>query len=85
MLYSFFCLSFCQSNQIKSLSIGSIFPPYPPPRSGLASLVPTLDAVGVDLLSKMLQYDPARRITAQTALEHEFFAEMRRVPGPPPP
>lgn len=53
------------------------FPPYPPPRGGLASLVPTLDATGVDLLTKMLQYDPSRRITAQAALEHPFFAEMK--------
>jgi len=53
------------------------FPPYPPPRGGLASLVATLDATGVDLLTKMLQYDPSRRITAQAALEHPFFAEMK--------
>jgi cyclin-dependent kinase len=53
------------------------FPPYPPPRGGLASLVPTLDATGVDLLSQMLQYDPARRVTAQAALQHPFFAEMK--------
>lgn len=53
------------------------FPPYPPPRGGLASLVPTLDATGVDLLTKMVQYDPSRRITAQAALEHPFFAEMK--------
>lgn len=51
-------------------------PPYPPPRNGLASLVPTLDAEGIDLLSLMLQYDPARRVTAQAALEHPFFFEM---------
>jgi serine/threonine protein kinase len=51
-------------------------PPYPPPRGGLASLVPTLEAAGIDLLSKMLQYDPAKRITAQTALEHVFFYDM---------
>jgi cyclin-dependent kinase len=51
-------------------------PPYPPPRNGMASLVPTLDAEGIDLLNKMLQYDPARRITAQAALEHPFFHEM---------
>lgn len=51
-------------------------PPYPPPRGGLASLVPTLDPTGVDLLNKMLQYDPARRITAQEALEHPFFYDM---------
>jgi cyclin-dependent kinase len=53
------------------------FPPYPPPRGGLASLVPALDATGVDLLSKMIQYDPSRRVTAQAALEHPFFAEMK--------
>lgn len=51
-------------------------PPYPPPRNGLASLVPTLNEAGVDLLTKMLQYDPARRITAQEALEHPFFYDM---------
>lgn len=53
------------------------YPPYPPPRGGLASLVPTLDETGVDLLSNMLQYDPARRVTAAAALEHPFFDEMR--------
>jgi serine/threonine protein kinase len=55
------------------------FPPYPPPRGGLASLVPTLDGTGVDLLSQMLQYDPARRCTAQAALQHAFFAEMKQA------
>jgi cyclin-dependent kinase len=53
------------------------FPPYPPPRGGLASLVPTLDPLGVDLLNRMLQYDPARRITAQAALDHQFFDDMK--------
>jgi serine/threonine protein kinase len=53
------------------------FPPYPPPRGGLGSLVPTLDPTGVDLLSQMLQYDPARRVTAQAALQHPFFDEMK--------
>uniref|UniRef100_A0A7R9ZT38 Cyclin-dependent kinase 2 homolog n=1 Tax=Craspedostauros australis TaxID=1486917 RepID=A0A7R9ZT38_9STRA len=52
-------------------------PPYPPPRGKLASLVPTLDPTGVDLLSSMLQYDPARRVTAADALEHAFFDEMK--------
>jgi cyclin-dependent kinase len=55
---------------------GNELPPYPPPARGLASLVPTLPADGVDLLSRMLQYDPARRITAQDALEHPFFYDM---------
>lgn len=48
-------------------------PMYPPPPNGFTGLVPTLDANGVDLLSKMLQYDPARRITAEEALRHPFF------------
>jgi hypothetical protein len=37
---------------------------------GLASLVPTLAAMGVDFLNKMMQHDPSRRIIAQRALEH---------------
>ena len=28
---------------------------------------------GVDLLKSMLQYDPARRITAKDAMEHPYF------------
>ena len=51
----------------------SNLPIYPPPPNGYAGLVPTLDANGVDLLSKMLQYDPSRRITAEEALKHPFF------------
>lgn len=54
------------------------FPPYPPPRGGLASLVPALNPEGVDLLNRMLQYDPSRRITAQDALQHHFFAGMKQ-------
>lgn len=53
-----------------------VLPQYPPPRGGIGSLVPTLDASGVDLLNKMLQYDPSKRITAQGALEHPFFFDL---------
>ena len=49
---------------------------YPAPRNGIASLVPRLDSNGVDLLSRMLKYDPAKRITAKQALEHAFFYDM---------
>ena len=52
-------------------------PQYPPPQGGgIASLVPTLDAHGVNLLEQMLQYDPSRRIAAETALNHPFFADI---------
>ena len=40
----------------------------------LQSLVPTLDLLGVDLLSKMLIYDPAKRISAREAMNHPFFS-----------
>mmetsp|Transcript_11833 Transcript_11833/g.32836 ORF Transcript_11833/g.32836 Transcript_11833/m.32836 type:complete len:304 (-) Transcript_11833:969-1880(-) len=56
-------------------------PPYPAPANGLASLVPTLPASGVDLLTRMLQYDPGKRITASQALEHPFFQDMIRAAG----
>jgi len=56
-------------------------PQYPPPRGNIASLVPKLDPQGVNLLEQMLQYDPGRRISAQRALEHPFFAGINAAPG----
>eukprot|EP00250_Pteridium_aquilinum_P005148 c15286_g1_i1 orf=106-1026(-) len=38
--------------------------------------VPNLDEYGVDLLSSMLQYDPARRISAKAAMQHPFFDDL---------
>jgi p38 MAP kinase len=38
-------------------------PPGPPP-APLSSHLPSLDADAVDLLSKMLVFDPKKRITA---------------------
>lgn len=32
-----------------------------------------LDEQGLDLLSRMLIYDPSKRITAKSALDHPFF------------
>lgn len=49
---------------------------YPPPPGGMQSLVPKLEPLGVSLLESMLVYDPARRITAQEARRHEFFANL---------
>uniref|UniRef100_A0A2N9IS82 cyclin-dependent kinase n=1 Tax=Fagus sylvatica TaxID=28930 RepID=A0A2N9IS82_FAGSY len=42
----------------------------------LAIVVPSLDSAGVDLLSKMLCLDPSKRITARSALEHEYFKDI---------
>jgi len=42
------------------------FPQWKP--QDLARVIPELDAAGIDLMSKMLQYDPAKRIHATEAL-----------------
>jgi serine/threonine protein kinase len=39
-------------------------------------LVPKLDAAGLDLLDRMLQNNPAERITAKDALLHEFLLDV---------
>ncbi|KAL0483652.1 extracellular signal-regulated kinase [Acrasis kona] len=36
-----------------------------------------LDANALDLLSKLLEYDPIKRFTAEQALEHPFFDSVR--------
>ncbi|GKF86713.1 cyclin-dependent kinase G-2-like protein, partial [Tanacetum coccineum] len=36
---------------------------------------PTLTELGFDLLSRLLTYDPAKRITAEEALNHGWFRE----------
>uniref|UniRef100_A0A8I6Y392 [RNA-polymerase]-subunit kinase n=1 Tax=Hordeum vulgare subsp. vulgare TaxID=112509 RepID=A0A8I6Y392_HORVV len=45
----------------------------------LATIVPNLEPVGLDLLSKMLRFEPNKRITARQALEHEYFKDMEMV------
>ena len=35
-----------------------------------------IDDVGLDLLGKMIQLDPAKRISAKRALEHPFFDDL---------
>ncbi len=42
----------------------------------IASIVPGMDPLGVDLLSRMLQYRPQHRITARDALNHEYFRDL---------
>eukprot|EP00775_Hariotina_reticulata_P006675 gene6675-6899_t len=42
----------------------------------LTEICPHLDPLGLDLLSKMLVYDPQLRITARTALQHAYFHDI---------
>jgi len=41
----------------------------------LQKLIPQLDANGIDLLERMLVYEPGRRISAKQALQHPYFFE----------
>ncbi|KAM0926626.1 hypothetical protein ACQ4PT_003633 [Festuca glaucescens] len=45
----------------------------------LATVVPNLGPVGLDLLSKMLRFEPSKRITARQALDHEYFKDIEVV------
>ncbi|PPE00280.1 hypothetical protein GOBAR_DD02694 [Gossypium barbadense] len=56
----------------------SAFPKWP--AKNLATVVPNLESAGIDLLSKMLCMDPSKRITARSALEHEYLKDIGFVP-----
>lgn len=53
------------------------FPKWRP--APLADICPSLDAAGLDLLGKMLVYDPQLRITARNALGHGYFREIHAL------
>jgi hypothetical protein len=44
--------------------------------------LPQMSAAAADLLSKLIEYKPSERMRAESALEHEFFAEMRQLREP---
>ncbi|GKV37095.1 hypothetical protein SLEP1_g45161 [Rubroshorea leprosula] len=46
------------------------------PENKLRQKFPVLSNLGVDLLQKLLTYDPKRRITAKSALSHGWFREF---------
>ncbi|KAL7315424.1 hypothetical protein PS15m_004646 [Mucor circinelloides] len=52
-------------------NIAPVYQPY----SSLRSKFTTLTQAGLDLLSKLLTYDPSKRITAEEALNHPYFSE----------
>jgi cyclin-dependent kinase 1 len=51
-------------------------------RCVLSSLVPQMDKDGLDLLEKMLIYDPHRRLSAKAALLHPYFASFDKTSMP---
>ncbi|CAM6027546.1 unnamed protein product [Sphagnum balticum] len=50
------------------------YPSWQP--QSISRVVPDLDPQGVDLLSRMLQFNPAKRISAKAALQHPFFDDL---------
>jgi serine/threonine protein kinase len=49
--------------------------PYFPPQT-MSGILPMIDPFGMDLLNRMLQYQPQFRITAKEALEHIYFQDV---------
>jgi len=47
--------------------------------SDITRIVPGLDANGYDLLGKMLEYDPAKRISAKRAMNHPYFDSLDKT------
>jgi serine/threonine protein kinase len=50
------------------------FPKWHP--KSLSEIVPGMDEDGLDLLQKMLTYEPGKRISAKAALRHPYFANL---------
>lgn len=50
------------------------FPQFKP--KGLLSYCTLLDDNGIDLLDKMVVYDPLKRISAKQALNHPYFDDL---------
>ena len=61
-------------NQLDLPEYKSDFPHYDP--VPLASIAPKLCADGLDLLTQMLRYEPAQRVSAKAAMSHPYFKEL---------
>ena len=53
------------------------FPIYPGKK--LATLLPRMSHAGLDLLEKLLQPDPAKRISAREGMRHVYFSDLQGV------
>lgn len=45
--------------------------------TNIAKLIPHASIAAIDLMQKMLEYDPSKRMNAREALRHEYFRELR--------
>ena len=45
----------------------------------MKKFVPDLEDSGIDLLEKMLVYEPGKRISAIKCLEHPFFDDLKEL------
>ncbi|CAN0880062.1 Cyclin-dependent kinase B1-2 [Linum grandiflorum] len=59
---------------VTSLRDWHVYPLWEP--QNLARAVPSLDSDGLDLLSKMLKYEPSERISAKAAMDHPYFDSL---------
>ncbi|CAO3600913.1 unnamed protein product [Absidia cylindrospora] len=50
---------------------------YPP--QTIYQILPNIDPAGLDLLNRMLQYQPQMRISATDALNHHYFDSVRHM------
>ncbi|XP_074285521.1 mitogen-activated protein kinase 3-like [Silene latifolia] len=55
----------------------------PKPRQPLSQVYPHLNPLAIDLVEKMLMFDPTRRITVEEALSHPYLAGLRDISDEP--
>ncbi|KAF8402772.1 hypothetical protein HHK36_010862 [Tetracentron sinense] len=55
----------------------------PHPRQPFARIFPHVNPVAIDLIEKMLTFDPTKRITVEEALAHSYFERLHDIADEP--